>query len=364
MFEIIDQLILPHIKGLWTLPWILIGFLLTIFLAKLIGRENIDKLMKKIGLMILYFFVPVLIFRIFFNTSFGINEITFSIVVTIIIAIMYFIALLYAKYVIKKQKIPDGKKNLFLKTMLTNQGRSSAFIGSMMLGIATLKVYAAIFMALVGIALFAIIPFILSHMHKKETKNKKEENKNPLPWFLRLYPWYLIIFVVAGILFQYLLGPVPESVKMALSEYILGANIDTIWALYTAITIPAALYYVGAGIHPSDFKKSELKKLIGLNKKEEKSDHWAWVRKTFLLTVIITPVILSLVFGSLFAIGLIPLAWLAVILINVFLPITSTNMFLLPYGIDKKTTAHAVTWTTLVCVPIVVALITVFDLML
>jgi len=35
-------------------------------------------------------------------------------------------------------------------------------------------------------------------------------------------------------------------------------------------------------------------------------------------------------------------------------------MFLIPYGIDKKSTAHAVAWTTLVCVPIVVALITIF----
>jgi len=37
-------------------------------------------------------------------------------------------------------------------------------------------------------------------------------------------------------------------------------------------------------------------------------------------------------------------------------------MFLIPYGIDKKSTAHVVTWTTLVCVPIVVALIAGFEI--
>ena len=358
MYEFIENTLLPHISGLWTLPWILVGFILTIIIAKITGREKIDKLMKKIGLVILYFFVPVLIFRIFLNTPFGEEEVIFAALTSIIILAMYIIAFIYAKYNIKKSRIPPNKKNLFLKTILTNQGRSSAFIGSMMLGIAALKVYAAIFMALVGIALFAIIPFLLSHMHAKETEKKKDENKNPLPWFLKLYPWYLIIFVSLGIIMQLYLGPVPADFKGPLSQYLIGKELNIIWGLYTAITIPAALYYVGAGIHPTDLKKSELKKLIGLDKKKEKSDHWSWVRKTFLLTVIITPLILGLFFGLLLLFNF-PLSWFIVIIINIFLPITSTNMFLIPYGIDKKTTAHAVTWTTLVCVPIVVILITI-----
>jgi hypothetical protein len=37
-------------------------------------------------------------------------------------------------------------------------------------------------------------------------------------------------------------------------------------------------------------------------------------------------------------------------------------MFFIPYGIDRKSTAHAVTWTTIVCVPIVVLLITIFGI--
>jgi hypothetical protein len=65
MFETIDKLIIPYISGLWTLPWILIGFIITIIIAKFTGREKIDKIMKKIGLVLLYFFVPVLIFGYF-----------------------------------------------------------------------------------------------------------------------------------------------------------------------------------------------------------------------------------------------------------------------------------------------------------
>jgi len=353
MFDAINAFI-PYISGLWTLPWILIGFIITIVLGRWMGREKIDKIMKKIGLIILYFFVPVLIFRIFLNTPFGEDEINFSILVAAIIFLMYLVAYFYGKNVIKKQKMKGITEDLFLKTMLTNQGRSSAFIGSMMLAITALRVYAAIFMALVGIALFAIIPFILSHLHKRQQKSKKTEQANPLPWFLRLYPWYLILFVVAGVLVQFLTGQSSSS--------LLGIEADTILRLYTAITIPAALYYVGAGIHPKDLKTSELRKLIGIDAAKDGEDHWNWVRKIFVLTVIITPAILVVIFGALFLFGLLSDVWFAVILVNAFLPITSTNMFLIPYGIDKKSTAHVVTWTTLVCIPIVVALIMFFGI--
>lgn len=350
MYDTINNVILPYISGLWTLPWIVIGFFATILIAQFIGREKIDKLMKKIGLIILYFFVPVLIFRIFINTPFGENEINFLILVSVIVFFMYLLAYAYAKYIVKKQGMKGKTKNLFIKTMLTNQGRSSAFIGSMMLAISAIRVYAAIVMAVVGIGLFAIIPFILSHLHNKESKKEKKETSNPLPWFLRLYPWYLILFVLAGIAVQVITGQKTYD--------LVGLEADTLLRLYTAITIPAALYYVGAGIHPNDLKKSELRKLLGIDKENnEKEEHWNWVRKTFLLTVIITPAIITIIFGSLFAFSMIPAAWFAVIIINTFLPVTSTNMFLLPYGIDKKTTAHVVTWTTLVCIPIVVALI-------
>lgn len=350
MIEILEA-ILPYIKGLYTLPWILVGFIVTILIAQIIGREKIDKFMKKVGLVLLFFFVPVLIFRIFLNTTFGQQEIEFSIIVVIIMFLMYALAYLFAKYSANKQGLKASKRNLYLKTVLTNQGRSSAFIGSAMLGISAFRVPAAIFMALVGIGLFAIIPFILSHMHKKEKKSS-DKPVSALPWFLKVFPWYLILFVISAIALHALTGITTSS---------LGNELDIILNFYTALTIPAALYYVGAGIHPTDLKITELKKLLGVDKSEEGKEHWIWVRHIFILTVLITPLLLGVIFGILYFIQIISVAWFAVILINLFLPITSTNMFLVSYGIDKKSTAHVVTWTTLICVPIVVVLISVFS---
>ena len=344
------QTILPYISGLYTLPWIVIGFIVTIIIARFTGRDKIDAAMKKVGLILLYFFIPLLLFRIFITTTFGTKQIEFSLIVAAIILFMYVLAYLYARYQMKKQQMSADKKILYLKTLLTNQGRSSAFIGSAMMAFWQLE--AGIFMALVGIALFAIMPYILSQLHKKEIK-KNEKNKNPLPWFLKLYPWYLISFVLAAVLLH---GPGGVSINW-------DESFPFLVKFYTAITIPAALYYVGAGIHPSDLKMSEIKKLLGLDR-SDKSDHWIWVRNMFVLTVIITPLLIGVIFAPLYIYQIIPASWFAVIFINAVLPVTSTNMFLLPYGIDKRSTAHIVTWTTLICVPIVVALIALFDVYL
>ena len=112
----------------------------------------------------------------------------------------------------------------------------------------------------------------------------------------------------------------------------------------------------------SDLKKSEIMKLLGWVKNNSLGDHWDWVRNIFILIVIITPILTAIIFTPLFISGLLSNAMFAVIIINSFLPITSTNMFLLQYGIDKKSTVHSVTWTTIVCVPIIVLLITVFGI--
>ncbi len=349
MIDILKD-ILPYISGFYTLPWILVGFVVTILLAKIIGREKIDRIMKKIGLILLYFFIPVLVFRIFLNTDFGKNEIEFAIVVSFIVFLMYILAFIFARFKANSWGLKGLKKQLFIKTVLTNQGRSSAFIGGALLA-SPWKIEAAIYIALVGIALFAIIPYILSFMHKKETKKKEKKDVKALPWFLKLYPWYLIAFVIAAIGIHGFTGFTTKD---------LGYNLEILVLFYSAITIPAALFYVGAGIHPNDLKKTELQKLFNIDKNNKTGDHWNWVRGIFILTVIVTPVLTALIFAPLYAFGLISSAWFAVIIINSILPITSTNMFLVPYGIDNKSTAHAVTWTTIVCVPIVVLLIFIF----
>ena len=350
MIDILKD-ILPYISGLYTLPWIPIGFIVTMAIAKCTGRERIDAVMKKIGLILLYFFVPLLLFRIFLNTNFGTSEIEFAIVVSAVIFFMYALAFWYARYQSSKQGLTRLKRNLYLKTVLTNQGRSSAFIGGAILAIEAWAVPAGIYIALVGIALFAIIPYILSRMHRRESKHPEQsEHIRALPWHLKLFPWYLIAFVVAAVTLHTTTGMTTE----------MFGDWGTILRFYTAITIPAALYYVGSGIHPRDLKLLELKKLFGADKKQKGGDHWIWVRNIFFLTFILTPLLTVLVFTPLFAIGAISSAWFAVIIINSVLPITSTNMFLISYGIDKKSTALSVTWTTIICVPIVVILITVF----
>ena len=346
MIELLENII-PYISGLNTLPWILVGFVVTILIAKITGRDKIDKIMKKIGLILLYFFIPLLLFRIFLDL-FEPSQVTFVVVVFLVIFLMYIIAYIYSKYLMRRNKINEEKQSLFFKTILTNQGRSSAFIGSAMM--AYWPVAAGIMIAIVGIALFAIIPYFLSHMHKQDTKKSKDKEGNPLPWYLRLYPWYLIAFVIIA---------VTLNLQTDITTATFG-DFGSVVKFYTAITIPAALYYVGASIHPSDIKITEIKKLFGVNKTKKNGDHWDWVRHMFILTVVLTPIVILLIFAPLYFLDIIDKSWFAVITINSILPITSTNMFLIPYGIDKKSTAHVITWTTLICVPLVIIVIAIF----
>ncbi len=113
-----------------------------------------------------------------------------------------------------------------------------------------------------------------------------------------------------------------------------------------------------------ELQLKRLKKLFSLNHEDEERDHWPWIRNIFLLTVIITPLVITVFFSLLFVLNAIPTGWFAVIAINSFLPITSTNMLLVSYGIDKKTTILAVTWTTIVCVPLFVLSIFAFSMYL
>lgn len=350
MIEILEA-ILPYITGLWTLPWILVGFIVTLVLSRILNEDKVNKAMKKIGLVLLYVFVPLLLFRIFLDVDFGEAEMMFTVVCFVIFFFMYLLAYQFANIKAKKMDLRGVEKRHFMKTVLTNQGRSSAFIGGAMLAIAEWRVFAALYMSIGAIFLFAIIPYILSYLHKKDSEASDSNTKvHALPWYLRLFPWYLLTFAFASVAFHGTTG-------LYLQDF---GDPGVVFKFFTALTIPAALYYVGAGIHPRDLKVKEMKKLFSLKHESKSKNHWSWVRNIFFLTVVITPVSTALFFSAFLVLNIIPKQWFAVIIINSILPITSTNMFLVPYGIDKKVTALSVTWTTIICVPIVVILITVF----
>ena len=348
MFELLET-ILPYIKGLWTLPWIGIGFITTFLLSRIFNPQKIYHAMKKTGLVILYIFVPLLLFRIFIGVDFHEDEIYFSLVCIFIFTLMYLIAFLFARYKIHQIQLDVEKQPMFLKTMLINQGRSSAFIGGSMLAITEWSVYAAIYMSVGAIFLFALIPYLLTYLHKKESQDDMETIR-ALPRYLRLFPWYLLIFAFAAILLHIGIDLSPTSF----------GTYSVPFDFITSLTIPAALYYVGAGIHPRDLHINEMKRIFTLQINNKSYTNWTGVRGIIFLTVVLTPLITLILFGSLLGLAVISTAWFSVIVINSILPITSTNMFLLPYGIDKKITALSITWTTIICVPIVIFLIFIF----
>jgi len=317
MIETINT-ILPYITGLWTLPWILVGYIFTIILSKIFGTSKVDFVMKKIGLVLLFVFIPLLLFRIFLDVDFGENEIKFSLICFLIISFMYFISFIYAKINVNKMKIKEENKRNYIKTLLTNQGRSSAFVGGAMLAISEWQIPAAIYMSIGAIFLFAIIPYILAHLHNKEKSTKVQA----LPWHLKLFPWYLLLFAFSSIALH-------SSTRIYLAD--LG-DFGIFFKFITALTIPAALYYVGASINPN----------------------------ILFITIFIIPFFTFAIFIILLKLNLISTEWFAVIIINSILPITSTNMFLVPYGINKRVTALSVSWSTIICIPIVVLLITNF----
>jgi len=346
--------IIPYVKGLWTLPWILIGFILTILISRLLSEEKVNKAMEKIGLILLYVFVPLLLFKILLGVDFQQNEIFFTVTCFIILIFMYILAYFFARYKATKMDLKVVKKGLYIKTVLVSQGRSSAFVGGAMLAIDEWRVFATIYMIIGAIFLFAIVIYILSHLHKKEMKTTEKSSKvKALPWHLRIFPLYLLCFAFAAIVLHGVTGITPKDF----------GDPGVFFDFFTAITIPAALYYVGAGIHIRDIKDM-INRLKNKKIEKESQKNWIWTKNIIFLTVFITSILTILVFGLLYGLNLISKEWLAVITINSILPITSTNMFLVPYGIDKKVTALSVTWTTIICVPIVVALIALFRIYL
>ncbi len=212
-----------------------------------------------------------------------------------------------------------------------------------MLAVALWQVPAAIYMNSSAIFLFAIIPFFLSRKIKSDKLDKIEA----LPRYLRFFPWYLLIFAVAAIILHGTTG-------IVLNDF---GDLGTVFKFFTALTIPSALYYVGAGV--------QIRKISLLIRKPHKktfrsSFEIVWAKFIVFLSIVITPLLIIPFLGTALILGIIPKEWFIVLTINAILPITSTNMFLVTYGINKKATALSVAWTTLICVPIVVLLITLF----
>jgi hypothetical protein len=350
MIDILKEIVI-YISGLYALPWIFVGLIVTFLIANVTSRNKIDRIMKKMGLIILFFFVPLLLFRIFLFVDFGTDQILFIIFTSITLFFLYILSYAFAKYQTDKYGLKKSIRPLFIKTVFTSQGRSAAFIGGALLTeTSPWRVEAAIFIALSGVVIFAIIPYLLSYMHKKET-HKSDEHILALPLYLKIYPWYLLSFVIIAIILH---GPMEVNVDWTTPEAV-------IFTFISALTIPAALYYVGSGIHPRDLKIAEIKKMFS-KKNNNSEDHWLWVRSIFLITMIITPLIIFVIYGILIIFRFISTKWFVIIILNSFLPVTSTNMFLLPYGIDKKSTSLSITWTTIVSVPIIVFLIYVFTI--
>jgi len=346
MFGLLNDII-PYISGLWTLPWIAVGFFVTLALSRIYGEERINRLMKKIGLVLLFVFIPILVFRLFLNIDFREEEIDFVILSCIFITLLYGLAYVFALRNSKKISLTGEKRIDFIKTVVVNQGRSAAFFGSAILSIEKLEIFAAIYLTLLGIFLFAAVPYVLSVMHKKDIEGGNKQ-KNPLPPYLRIYPWYLLIFPISAVFIHGHAGITTASNDYGILLKFLGA-----------VTIPAALYYVGSGIKIRDIKTTELKKLFF----GKSSDEMGWVKHILLLTMVITPIVVTISCVILSISGIIPTTWAAVLIINSILPITSTNMFLIPYGIDKRVTALSVTWSTFFSIPIFVVLLYVFTVL-
>lgn len=55
-----------------------------------------------------------------------------------------------------------------------------------------------------------------------------------------------------------------------------------------------------------ELQLKRLKKLVSLNHEDKERDYWPWIRNIFLLTVVITPLVVSIFFSLLFILDIIP----------------------------------------------------------
>ncbi|KAL0248021.1 hypothetical protein GEMRC1_003260 [Eukaryota sp. GEM-RC1] len=145
--------IVPYISGLWALPWIVLGFFVNHFLVKTFTADSVGRRMKLFGRILLFVFIPLLIFRLFLNVEFGLSELSFSVISMLVTSILYTVSYILSSKQSNKLSLSTSDSSLFIKSCFTNQGRSSAFIGGALLAVEPWSIPAALFIALYGVFL-------------------------------------------------------------------------------------------------------------------------------------------------------------------------------------------------------------------
>ncbi|KAL0225677.1 hypothetical protein P9112_013001 [Eukaryota sp. TZLM1-RC] len=354
--------ILPYISGVAALPWIIIGFIVNSILCYCLNPSSVIKAMKAFGKVLLFVFIPLLQFRIFLSIPFGLSEISFSITAVAVMLLLYLVSYYSSKLRSRSLKLCIMENQEFLKTCLTNQGRSSAFIGGSLLSIAAWEIQASLYMALYGVFLFVLIPIALSRMSKKDVLPKELQDMSspadvdlesnhtpvkptsPIPLYLQIFPVFLLVTIAIAIILNRMFDITMESLGKP-GEYI---------HLVSAFTVPLGLYYAGSGVKAEDLKWMNISQVFST---QSQSLALRSTSFTLFINLVISPLIIGSIFGVLTLFKIIDTSWFSVIFINTILPTTPTNIFLEEFGINKKATALTVSTSTALGVPLVLIMI-------
>ncbi len=189
------QSIIPKISGLYTLPWIVVGFIVTNLLAYYHTQDKVNLYLRKVALVLLYVFVPLLVFRIFLDTGIGLYELEFVSIVISSITFMYLLALALCPVSNPTPK-PCWREKIKLPENCDhqNQGRL-CFCGWNYVSGAKLGSFGGDFYGSLRYCPICNNPIHLHVMHDRE--HKERDRLITLPWFLRVYPYYFILYVVA-----------------------------------------------------------------------------------------------------------------------------------------------------------------------
>ncbi|KAL0213036.1 hypothetical protein RCL1_006662 [Eukaryota sp. TZLM3-RCL] len=466
--------VIHYLSGVYALPWLVVGFILNSLFTRWCCPLKVQRFMKIFGNFLLYVLIPLLIFRLFLSVDFDTYAVIFSIISALSIGLMYFVSYIYARYSARRLEMSPKESKVYIKSIFTNQGRSSIFIGGALLSIEEWSFYAAIYLSIFGAFLFAVTPFILTGMAKTGENCQEDEEKEmdvirsvpldtlsrkvngnhynrsspcsfdsleyndishsisdnvetivstnnnnnetdsvsddlsnmstkdetcevlndkadlcqgdecdlqcikvdevegesmdevavpvevpssqlALPLGLRIFPAVLMVTIISSIVLRRLTG----------TSFSAWGNIGSFLHFLSALTVPFGLYFAGAGIKTRDLSWSNLvlylwpSKLTTQNRSEIQSI--LIIRGSLFTTLVLCPLIIGLIFFLLQVFGVASSAWFCVMFLNSLLPITSTNVFLVDYGLSLSGVSISVSMSTIIAVPLVFSLIPVFD---